>query len=179
MWITSKRLTGVIFAGLILVNIFGCCSSRHPKAIPQTECDSLFFDLNSGMINNVAPTLSIEEIQGWFPCFTLTVQNGSSSNCGGGVLYKNHGFSYYTYFDYIEVSSKFKGNVTDNLLGASKEEVLKKLETPLKMETLEGADAYFYNAPYGCKVFWIQGEKVDKIGVYYNDCDNINLCGTQ
>jgi hypothetical protein len=155
----------------------GCKVQPKPTSIPQTECDSLFFDLEEGKINAVSPMLSQGELKEWFPCYSGTTPDGASQDCGGGVFYKNHDFYYYTYFDYVEVRSRFKGKMTYELIGKTKEEVRKLLGTPVDTKNKEGfSDIDLFTKEYGCLRVNYTNNTVVIVAAHYNECEAVNLC---
>jgi hypothetical protein len=170
------------FSSLLILSLpiaFIGCKVHQSKLIPipKTECDSLFFDLDEGKINGVSPSLSQSEIKEWFPCYTNVIPDGSSQDCGGGVLYRNHDFYYYTYFDYVEVRTKFKGKMTNDLLGKSREEVRKLLGEPFDTKGKEGfSDTDLFSKEYGCLRVSYSLNMVSSVAAHYNDCDVVILC---
>jgi hypothetical protein len=155
------------------------CKVAQPQLtqIPKTECDSLFFDLAEGKINGVSPSLSQNDLREWFPCYTSVIADGSPQDCGGGVLYRNHDFYYYTYFDYVEVRSKFKGKMTNDLLGKSREEVRILFGEPFDVKNKEGfSDTDLFPKEYGCLRVKYSSNKVIAVAAHYNDCDVVSLC---
>jgi hypothetical protein len=173
----------IFFTSLVLLILpfslifSGCKVQPKPSPIAKTECDSLFFDLEEGNINGVSPMLSQEEIREWFPCFSNASPDGSSSDCGGGVFYKNHDFYYYTYFNYVEVKSKFKGKMTYDLMGKPREEVRKLLGELYNTQNKEGfSDTDLFPREYGCLRVKYSSNTVASVAAHYNECEAVNLC---
>jgi hypothetical protein len=157
--------------------LFHCRTMQKTTPIARTECDSLFFDLGTGMINSVSPMLPQGDIKEWFGCYTAIIPEGASTECGGGVIYNKHGFSYYTYFDYVEVRSNFTGKVTGDLLRNSRDSAKSAFGLPVKTKFQElYPEIDFYATSYGCLTFEYSEGKAVKIGAHYNECENVEVC---
>ncbi len=142
----------------------------------HTECDSLYFDLDTGMINSVSPSLPPMDIKEWFTCYTKEVPEGASHSCGGGILYEKHGFYYYTYFDVVEVDTLFKGKMTGDLMNSAKEKVYATIGQPLILETTRNPDIDFFNRKFGCLVVRYHNGKVFKVSAHNQDCNFTVVC---
>jgi len=132
--------------------------TKTHAATRQKNCATMIVDLDKGTINGIKATASMPQVKAKFPCFTGDTKEGDVFNCGGGVFYLAHDIFFYTYRDYVEMRSDFKGKfVKDgkpvNILGL----------TPAEFDELMGheADEYLeeedgdnycgaWNTPYGC-----------------------------
>jgi hypothetical protein len=171
----------IIHCSLFLFSIlFSCKLSQKTTSMPHTECDSLFFDLDTGMINAVSPRLSQADIKEWFTCYTGSTPDGASENCGGGVFYKRHGFSYYTYFNYVEVSKEFKGRLSSPLLGAARNAVRQwypETETT-SYQQKEYSDFDFIPKAFGCLRIEYANDTVVRVSAHFTLCESVDVCPT-
>lgn len=142
--------------------------------LPETttnSCSQVAFDLDTGTINGIKPTVSQEDVKAALPCFTGSTPdgdrlNGMLYNYGGGVYFNNHNFYFYTGSDFIEVRSDFTGKVSPSLLGTSKE----RLNGAYGRPTLTSNGSYFYMMSYGCLQFELRNNAVYQIRSHYQDC---------
>ena len=142
--------------------------------LPETttnSCSQVVFDLDTGTINGIKPTVSQEDVKAALPCFTGSAPdgdrlNGMLYNYGGGVYFNNHNFYFYTGSDFIEVRSDFTGKVSPSLLGTSKE----RLNGAYGRPTLTSNGSYFYMMSYGCLQFELRNNVVYQIRSHYQDC---------
>jgi hypothetical protein len=142
--------------------------------LPETttnSCSQVAFDLDTGTINGIKPTVSQEDVKAALPCFTGSTPdgdrlNGMLYNYGGGVYFNNHNFYFYTGSDFIEVRSDFTGKVSPSLLGTSKE----RLNGAYGRPTLTSNGSYFYMMSYGCLQFELRNNVVYQIRSHYQDC---------
>ncbi len=72
-----------LFVLLLVVSVAGCSG---PQAVPP-GCDALVLDLDRGTLNGLAPTASMDEVKGQFPCSTGESEEGAIYNFGGGVFF--------------------------------------------------------------------------------------------
>ncbi|MCB1659623.1 MAG: caspase family protein [Pseudomonadales bacterium] len=145
-------------------------SLRLPEKTAK-DCQSVVFDLDTGTINGIKPTVSQDDVKAALPCFTGSTPdgdrlNGMLYNYGGGVFFNNHNFYFYTGSDFIEVRSDFTGTVSPSLLGVSKE----RLNGAYGRPTLTSNGSYFYMMSYGCLQFELRNNVVYEIRSYYQDC---------
>jgi|GEM_PF-3599466 len=145
-------------------------SLRLPKKTTNS-CSEIVFDLDTGTINGIKPTVSQEDVKAALPCFTGSSPdgdrlNGMLYNYGGGVYFNNHNFYFYTGSDFIEVRSDFTEKVSPSLLGASKE----RLNGAYGRPTLTSNGSYFYMMSYGCLQFELRNNAVYQIRSHYQDC---------
>ena len=154
------------------------CKVQKTVPIARTECDSLFFDLDSGSINSVSPLLSQMEIREWFTCYTRVVPEGAYKDCGGGIFYEKHGFFYNTYQDYVEADSSFKGNLSISIMGKSKMEVENLIGLPLEFSGKEvPSHVSLYPRIYGCLgIKYNKNGKVSSVNAYTVECDRVLIC---
>jgi hypothetical protein len=143
---------------------------RLPKTTTNS-CSEIVFDLDTGTINGIKPTVSQEDVKAALPCFTGSTPdgdrlNGMLYNYGGGVYFNNHNFYFYTGSDFIEVRSDFTEKVSPSLLGASKE----RLNGAYGRPTLTSNGSYFYMMSYGCLQFELRNNAVYQIRSHYQDC---------
>ncbi|MBX9850741.1 MAG: hypothetical protein K2X86_03180 [Cytophagaceae bacterium] len=168
-----------VYLIIIFIGIISSCKTKAPAMIE--ECTYLDFDLKEGTMSGVKPNLPQGEIKEWFPCFTKFIPDGADAECGGALLYDNHYFSFYTYFDdYIEVRTGFKGKISDSLFLKTREEIRLAYGTPLKdslNNITNNPDIDFYKADYGCIRIHYKDNKPVIIAVHYSDIENIWWCG--
>ena len=142
--------------------------------LPETttnSCSQVVFDLDTGTINGIKPTVSQEDVKAALPCFTGSTPdgdrlNGMLYNYGGGVYFNNHNFYFYTGSGFIEVRSDFTGKGSPSLLGTSKE----RLNGAYGRPTLTSNGSYFYMMSYGCLQFELRNNVVYQIRSHYQDC---------
>jgi len=106
-----KKIT-LIILGLVTLNV---------KTYAQ--CDNVYFDLIKGTINNIGPDASMSLIKKELPCFTGETAEGEVYNYGGGVFFIKNDFYIYTFKNFIEVRSGFKGRVYPDIMNKSQAEV--------------------------------------------------------
>jgi hypothetical protein len=143
---------------------------RLPKTTTNS-CSEIVFDLDTGTINGIKPTVSQDDVTAALPCFTGSSPDGDRLhgmlyNYGGGVYFNNHHFYFYTGSDFIEVRSDFTGKVSPRLLGASKE----RLNAAYGNPTLTSNGSYFYMMNYGCLQFELRNNVVYEIRSHYQAC---------
>jgi len=136
---------------------------------PAVGCNNLTFDLDTGMLNNVPPTVSQEEVKSVFPCSTGSSPDGESYNYGGGVFFGNHSFFFYTGKDFIEVRDKFRGVVSIPLLGTDQSTIQQELGQPQR----ELENIWLFGRSYGCLRVEFAHDKVFRIGSHYERCDKV------
>jgi hypothetical protein len=153
------------------------CKARPAKTVYIKECQELIFDLTDGTLNGVKPDQKQTDIKEWLPCYTQFIPDGSTSVCGGAILYANHDFYFYTYFDdYIEVRANFKGTVSGNLLGKSRDDARQFLNNLTFVENKEQDSVDFFTTEYGCIRIHYNENKVVKIAAHYTEFENLNWC---
>lgn len=158
------------FLIVILVCLsMSACKTSSKKSSTINVCEDLTFDLTDGTINGVKPNMTAAEIKEWLPCYTKFVPNGSTSDCGGAILYSNYDFYFYTYVDnYIEVRAGFKGKVSDDLLHKSREAVRQILGTPMDNQyAKEDSSLDFFPREYGCLRVHYKDDKASVIAAHY------------
>ena len=139
-----------------------------------TNCDNLYFDLEKGSLNGYGPDISQKKIMEKLPCFTGNAEDGSDFTCGGGVFYHDHGFFFYTGWDYIEVREGFKGKISHDLLGKSRKDVETIYGVPDRIE--EDKSVYFYKTDYGSVRFVFKWDTIAEIAVYNVKPQKAKLC---
>jgi len=139
-------------------------TSPDDKAFPP-GCDQLLFDTNKGTINGLGPTAEWDEIKARLPCFTGTTEEGLGYNYGGGIFYTNHDFYFYTFRDFIEVRSNFKGTVKPNIF----KEDMKDVWLSDELKTKDPNRRYFRRS-WGCLVLSPGSKTIDLHAV---ECANL------
>ena len=172
-----KKRDLTIFCFIVFL-VWSCKLSQRTTPLVHTECDSLYFDLDTGMINAVSPMLSQMDIKEWFTCYTSWTPDGSSKDCGGAVFYNNHGFNYYTFQNYVEVTTKFKGKLSQPLLGISKAQLRTLYQDPklTAFQKEEYADFDFFQVSYGCLGVKYENDTVKKVSAHFTPCENVLIC---
>ncbi len=110
------------------------------------QCDQLFLDFKTGTLNGVSASASMNEVKTAFPCFTGETEEGSDSNCGGGIFILKHDFYFYTHNDFIEVRKGFTGKMSKPVFNLRKEELVSLLGTP--DDILKHEDTFFGEVIY-------------------------------
>jgi len=166
----------LLFLQLVVVTFWSCKGIPGKTSYP-VECQELIYDVQLGEINGVKPQLSQNDIKEWFPCYSSVVPDGSTHSCGGAVFYENLGFTYYTYWDFVEVTRHFKGEVKGKLWDKNRKEMQQLLGSPVDTKYKEEHPYIdFYPTDYGCIRIEYSNNRVVKIASHYNECDQIELC---
>jgi hypothetical protein len=166
-----------IFILSLFISLTSCkIINKKTSYIPQ--CENLVFDLSDGTINGVKPNLPQAQIKEWFPCYTKFSPDGGQSDCGGAIFYANHDFYFYTYVDdYVEVKSGFKGTITENLMGKSRDQVRLYLGKPIENKhSAEDPNIDFFATKYGCIRVHYKDNIATLIAAHYSDCESVEWC---
>lgn len=142
----------------------------------QNNCDNLYLDIDKGTLNGFPPTTEMEEVMGGFPCYTGISEEGGDFNCGGGVFFINHDFYFYTYRDYIDVRSQFKGKASIELLGKITVDVINLIGKPCKKKKIGSSLYYLYKKSYGTLVLCFSFDEVKNIMIYGVKMSKVQLC---
>lgn len=179
----KRILTLALAIGITAIGFAQDKPKKAPKQKPVKEtmvtvpkpCAPFTINLNSGKLNGVKPTASIATVKKKLPCYTGESEEGGATNCGGGVFYLKDDFYFYTFRDYIEVRSRFVGNIEPYLLGIYKKEVKAKLSEPDK--ELDGGRVWLYTKQYGTLRLNFNAEgKCVEIGIHNTTIDKVELC---
>ena len=167
----------IIFFTLLSCIIYSCKIQKKITRIAQTECDSLYFDLNIGMINSVSPRLQQSEIREWFTCYTSIIPDGDNSNCGGGIIYANHSFIYYTFANFVEINKNFKGKISSPLMGIPRNEAFHATGAQMEFfQRPEYPENDFFLTDYGCLRLDYKSDTVVAISAHLSHCENVDVC---
>lgn len=135
-------------------------------------CPTFSVDVLEGTVNGLNPRSTSGEVKSTFPCFTKAVEETSGYDCGG-VFYNDRGISFFTERDYIEISDKFKGKISQPFLGANRNGLFKWLGYP-KIKDINW-DAY--QTKYGILILYFnKAGKVNKMQLSSKTTDTIKLC---
>jgi hypothetical protein len=136
-------------------------------------CPALTVDLLDGRINELRITDNNTQIKEKLPCFTSETPESSSSQCGGGVFYKDRDIFFYTGRDYVEIGPKFKGKLSLPLMGATRSSLFKWLGHP----KIKDVNWDAFTTAYGIMIlYYTKANKVNKIQVSTQTAESINLC---
>lgn len=146
------------------------------STLPNTKpCAPFTVNLNTGKLNGIKPTASMATVKKKLPCYTGDSEEGGFANCGGGVFYISDDFYFYTFRDYIEIRSRFIGNIQPYVLGLYKSDIKAKLLTADK--ELDGGRVWLYTKPYGTLRLNFSAEgKCIEIGIHNATIDKVELC---
>ena len=148
-------------------------ATDSPTAMPLRQfslgqCDSLYFDLETGRLNGVPPTVNNEEVKEAFPCFTgETAETGGVANCGGGVFFLNHDFYFYTFRDFLEIRSGFAGTTSVSVLNRAATDVIQEMGTP----TQSSGSRHYYQKDWGILLLEVSSSSgfVVEVDAHYNE----------
>jgi hypothetical protein len=136
-------------------------------------CPALTVDLLDGRINELRITDNNTQIKEKLPCFTSEAPESASSQCGGGVFYKDRDIFFYTGRDYVEIGPKFKGKLSLPLMGATRSSLFKWLGHP----KIKDVNWDAFTTAYGIMIlYYTKANKVNKIQVSTQTTESINLC---
>lgn len=151
--------------------------SANSFAQTKAPCIGLQANLKKGTLNKLKPTASMADIKAKLPCFTGDTEEGSSFNCGGGVFYLKNDFFFYSGRDYIEFRKKFNGKLSIDLLGKTREEIVKILGEPARKDTEGSEEAYLFKKKYGSlRVSFGSDEKVRVVAIHAQQPADVKLC---
>jgi hypothetical protein len=140
----------------------------------STDCSNLKLNLVTGQLNQITPTVSKEEVQRDFSCYTGESAEGDhESNYGGGVFFVDHGFFVYTHRNFIEVRKGFVGEVhPDLVLGGVTTEVIAALGRPAigPVRVAPSLDRYFFESAYGCLQLMSEAGSVVAVSIHHVPC---------
>jgi hypothetical protein len=138
-----------------------------------TVCPQFTVDLLDGRINELKITDNNTQIKAKLPCYTSEAPEANSSNCGGGVFYKDKDIFFYTGRDYVEIGPKFKGKLSLPLMGASRNNLFKWLGNP----KIKDVNWDAFTTAYGIMIlYYSKANKVNKIQVSTESTETIKLC---
>ncbi|WP_045466431.1 hypothetical protein [Sporocytophaga myxococcoides] len=161
----------------LFIITFLSCKGTQKTTSAHIECKQLAYDIHLGEINGVKPDLSQNDIKEWFPCYTSVVADGSDHSCGGAIIYNGLGFTYYTYWDFVEVNKTFKGEVAGKIFEKTRKEIREELGSPVDTKYKEERpEIDFYPSTYGCIRIEYSNNRPFKVASHFNDCDQIELC---
>lgn len=83
------------------------CGPAAPVYGPT--CDVLVVDLEEGTLNGLSPTAERPLVEEKLPCWSASAKDGDLFRFGGGYLFDDRGFAFYTGRDFIEVRAAFVG----------------------------------------------------------------------
>ncbi len=160
------KLTSAILVVISLL-VFSCKTSYKVG-----QCDELFLDFKTGMLNGVPAVATMDHVKTTFPCFTGETEEGSENNCGGGIFFLKHDFYFYTHSDFIEVRKGFTGKMSKPVFNLSKEKLISLVGTPddiLKHENTffdEVLYVYQYSKKWGTLSFIEKEGKIVEINLH-------------
>ena len=138
-----------------------------------TVCPQFTVDLLDGRINELKITDNNTQIKAKLPCYSSEAPEANSSNCGGGVFYKDKDINFYTGRDYVEIGEKFKGKLSIPIMGASRTALFKWLgNAKIKDVTWDA-----FQTQYGTLIlYYNKANKVNKIIFSKKSTDTLSLC---
>lgn len=129
-------------------------SAFTAQAQSEKDKNTIKIDLENGVINNLKPSSTLEEIKKILPFFTGETAENEGINCDGGVFYTDNDVYFYTARDYVEIRSDFKGKLSKDILNKNIQEVTKLLGTPDHQIKPAGDDesimVVYFKTEYGC-----------------------------
>jgi len=146
-------------------------------ALSQNDCPKIYVDIINGTINNLPLTADMQQVKDSLPCFTgWTSEEDVHTNCGGGVFFLDDDFYFYTGKDYVEFRSKFKGEVSDSLLGLHPSEIERILGKSVRNEE-HGSFVYiFFKTSYGCLQIRLKNDIVVSFSIHAMKARKVDLC---
>jgi hypothetical protein len=149
----TKKSILILLIAIASVTIVHAQKANSNK--PKKPCPAFVLNLDNGTLNSLKPTASQQQIKAKLPCFTGVTENGSGTNCGGGVFYLNDAIFFYTGLKVLNIRDGFKGKIksggkTVQLLGASKTTLNTYLGEAFSM-TLEDEEANNFTLNYKTK----------------------------
>ena len=158
---------------ILFVGCFLFASGLMAQLKTTKVCPAFTVDLLDGRINELRITDNNTQIKAKLPCYTSEAPETSSSNCGGGVFYKDRDIFFYTGRNYVEIGPKFKGKLSLPLMGASRTSLFKWLGHP----KIKDVNWDAFTTAYGIMiVYYTKANKVNKIQVSTESTESIKLC---
>jgi len=152
----------------ILALLLGTTNAQL-KAKP--DCGPFYVDVLNGMVDNVKPDFSIDQIRAKYPCFTSEEQSGSK--CGATLFYKEKDIIFFTERQYIEIGPNFKGKLSIPIMGASRGSLFKWLGNP----KIKDANWDAFQTQYGTLVLhYNTAGKVRLIQFSDKGTEDLSLC---
>ncbi len=150
-----------------------CATTGQRSEAPRVRmgCETLEFDATTGHLNGLSPDVSQARVGEVLPCSTGATKDGSTFNYGGGVFFVKHDFFFYTGKDFIEIRAKFKGTVSNGLLGAQPAAFEKLFGAPTQSAKLRGT--LLYSTDYGCLRARFGGGGATHIAAHRQTCDEV------
>ncbi len=145
---------------------------------PECEGKPLIISTQSGTLNGVAPTASMDHIREEFPCYTGETEEGADYNCGGGIFFLDHDFYFYTFRDLLEVRDGFQGTLDIPLLTMDTKQVENALGLPDFIPDYSYQEHWLYKRTYGTLrvSFHAQTHEVMEIGIHYQPIEGLDIC---
>lgn len=145
-------------SSLLLMCIF-ISQLSNAQLKTSSNCPPISIDLLDGSVNKMRPESPWGEIYAKLPCFTEAIEEPSATGCAG-VFLRDKGVNFYTYRDYIEVTSKFTGTMTPSIMGADHNSLFKILGLPQVKDLAWDA----YQMRYGVLVvFFDKDGKINRL----------------
>ena len=163
-------LTRVIYS-LIIPFIF-----FSQITLSQNDCPKIYVDIINGTINNLKLTADMDQVKDSLPCFTGSSAEDEVINCGGGVFFLDDDFYFYTGQDYVQFRSKFKGEVSDSLLGLHPSEIEKSFGKSVRYEEHGNRVFIFFKTSYGCLQIRLQNDIVVSFSMHAMKARKVDLC---
>ncbi|MEO8768806.1 MAG: hypothetical protein ABI402_01935 [Ferruginibacter sp.] len=135
-------------------------------------CPPISVDLIAGSVNNMHPESPWAEIYKVFPCFTEAIEEPSATGCAG-VFLRDKGINFYTYRDYIEITSNFGGKMTPAIMGTDRNSLFKSFGLPQTKDFVWDA----YQTRYGTMVVFADKDgKINRIIISTKSTATMRLC---
>jgi hypothetical protein len=158
---------------LVIVIIY-CVVFQPIKAQLKTTaiCPDFVVDVLEGSVNDLYIKAIQDDIKKKFPCFSEAVEETTGLECGR-IVYKEKGITFFTERNYIEINDKFKGKLTPQLIGKSRDTLFTVLGHP-KIKDINW-DAF--QTKYGILIlYYTKAGKINKLQMSTNNAETIKLC---
>ena len=151
-----------------------CLLHTHAQLKVKAKCDEFNVDILGGTVNGMRPDYTFGQIKEKMPCFTGTVDEGTTgAKCGATISYTDKDVLFFTDKDYIEISEKFKGKMSMPLFTTMRKGVFKYLGRPsLKDENWEA----FQTAYGNIILYYNKAGKVNKLQMTTKSTSTLQLC---
>ncbi len=150
------------------------CTVGFAQLKTTPKCPDFDVDILDGTINkSILPTSTVGQIKLNLPCFTSFEDVGTTAECGAYVFYKDQDIYFYTDRDYVEIGPKFKGNLSLQLIGASRGGLFRVLGNP----AIKDVNWDAFQTSYGILILYYNADsRINKIQFSTQSTANIKLC---
>lgn len=159
---------------MISISAMLICAIASAQLKRTVVCPEFSIDILGGRVNgDIIPESTNGQIMLKFPCFTSEEKVATTAKCGAGVFYKDRDVSFYTDRNYIEIGPSFKGKMSPQLLGVSRNNLFKLLGSP----QIKDVNWDAFQTMYGILIlYYDKASKVNKIQFSSENSNTIRLC---